>query len=151
MGSLTLDLSNINPGDIGSAGFDAKKNVEEAKKLLEAYNDNRVKKIRVNFEDDEWVFNEEFNRSKVVFNYKKIFYSLRFSKSDDKETLFIAVKCWIAKQLNENSIRVTQRKLVNIVSAFIYTKGLNNNSELLKMIEEKNLFREKINSEYVYS
>lgn len=149
VGSLTLDLSNINPGDIGSAGFDANKNVEEAKKLLEAYNDNRVKKIRVNFEDDEWVFNEEFKRSNVVFNYKKIFYSLRFSKSDNKDNLFIAVKCWTAKQLNENSIGVTQRKLVNIVSAFISTKGLNNNSELLKMIEEKNLFRKKINFEYV--
>lgn len=45
LGSLTLDFSSINPEDIRSARFDVIKNVEEAKRLLEAYDDNRVKKF----------------------------------------------------------------------------------------------------------
>ncbi|WP_411738488.1 hypothetical protein [Peribacillus sp. S4] len=148
VGSLTLDFISINPEDIKGAGFDISKNVEEAKKLLEAYDDNRVKKIRVKFEDNKWIFNEEFTRSDVVFDYTIISDSLRFSKTENKEELLIAMKCWIAKKLNENSITVTKAKLLNLVSAFLSTKNLRNYSELLEMIQESNLIRRCSKNQY---
>ncbi len=148
LGSLTIDFSSINPEDIRSARFDVIKNVEEAKRLLEAYDDNRVKKVRVNFKDNEWIFKEEFTRSDAVFSYKKIEDSLRFSGSENKEELLIAAKCWIAKKLNENSITVTHAKLSNLVAAFLSTKGLRDTSELLEMIQESNLIRRSPKNQY---
>ena len=72
LSSLTLDFSNIDPEDIKSARFDVSKNTVEANRLLDSYDDNRVKKVRVNFEDSKWIFKEEFTRSDAVFSYKKI-------------------------------------------------------------------------------
>ena len=60
LSSLTLDFSNIDPEDIKSARFDVSKNTVEANRLLDSYDDNRVKKVRVNFEDSKWIFKEEF-------------------------------------------------------------------------------------------
>ncbi|MGQ7051367.1 hypothetical protein ACUN2D_26630, partial [Bacillus cereus group sp. BceL237] len=148
LGLLTLNFSGINPEDIRSARFDVIKNVEEAKRLLEAYVDNRVNKVRVNFKDNEWIFKEKFTRSDAVFNYKKIEDSLRFSGSENKEELLIAAKCWIAKKLNENSITVTQAKLTTLVAAFLSTKGLRDTSELLEMIQESNLIRRSPKNQY---
>lgn len=148
LGSLTLDVSSINPDDIGSAGFNISKNVEEAKRLLEAYSDTRVKKVSVNFNDNEWIFKEEFTRSNIVFSYKKIANSLRFSRYENKEELLITVKCWIAKKLNENSLIVTQTKLSNIFTALLSTKGLSDNSELLEMIQESILIRRSSKNQY---
>ncbi|WP_241139009.1 hypothetical protein [Bacillus mycoides] len=148
LGSLTLDFSSINLEDIRSARFDAIKNIEEAKRLLEGYDDNRVKKVRVNFKDNEWIFTEEFTRSDAVFNYKKIQDSLRFSGSKNKEELLIAAKCWIAKKLNENSITVTRAKHSNLAAAFLSTKGLRDTSELLVMIQESNLIRRSPKNQY---
>ncbi|PEK93295.1 site-specific integrase [Bacillus mycoides] len=148
LGTLTLDFSSINPEDIRSTRFDVIKNVEEAKRLLEAYDDNRVKKVRVNFKDNEWIFNEEFTRSDAVFNYKKIEESLNFSGSKNKEELLIAAKCWIVKKLNENSITVTRAKFSNLVAAFLSTKGLRDTSELLEMIQKSNLIRRNPQNQY---
>ena len=67
LSSLTLDFSNIDPEDIKSARFDVSKNTVEANRLLDSYDDNRVKKVRVNFEDSKWIFKEEFTRSDAVF------------------------------------------------------------------------------------
>ena len=71
LSSLTLDFSNIDPEDIKSARFDVSKNTVEANRLLDSYDDNRVKKVRVNFEDSKWIFKEEFTRSDAVFSYKQ--------------------------------------------------------------------------------
>ena len=79
-----LDFSSINPGDIRGAGFDISKNVEEAKKSLESFHDYRVKKVSVNFEDSKWIFNEEFTRSNVVFDYTMISHSLKFCTTENK-------------------------------------------------------------------
>ncbi|OTW78624.1 site-specific integrase [Bacillus thuringiensis serovar sumiyoshiensis] len=148
LSSLTLDFSSINPEDIRSARFDVIKNVEEAKRLLEAYDDNRIKKVHVNFKDNEWIFKEEFTRSDAVFSYKKMEDSLRFSGSENKEELLIAAKCWIAKKLNENSLKVTQAKLSTLVAAFLSTKCLRDTNELLEMIQEFNLIRRSSKNQY---
>lgn len=148
LSSLTLDFSNINPEDIRCVGFDVVKNVEEAKRLLETYNDNRVKKNHINFKDNKWIFKEIFTRSDVIFNYKKIEDSLRFDVSENKSKLLIAVKCWIVNKLNENSIFVTHGKLSTLVIAFLSTKGLRDTSELLNMIQESNLIRKSTNDLY---
>lgn len=146
--SLAIDFSSINPEDIRGARFDVSKNVEEAKRLLKAYDDNRVKKIHVNFKDNKWIFKEVFTRSEAIFSYKRIEDSLRFNRSENKEELLIATKCWIAKRLNENSIFVTQAKLSSLVTAFLSTKGLKDTNELLKMIQESNLIRRSSNNQY---
>lgn len=143
-----LDFSSINPGDIRGAGFDISKNVEEAKKSLESFHDYRVKKVSVNFEDSKWIFNEEFTRSNVVFDYTMISHSLKFGTTENKEELFIAVKCWMAKKLNESSITVTKARLLNLVTAFLSTKGLREHSELLEMIQESNLIRRGSKNQY---
>jgi predicted nucleic acid-binding protein len=148
VGLLTLDLGSINPEDIKGVGFDISRNVEEAMKSLESYQDYRVKKIRVNFNDNKWVFNEVFTRSNVVFNFEKIEDSLRFSQYENKEEQLIAVKCWVAKKLNETSIMITQAKLLNIATAFLSTKGLRDNSELLELIQESNLIRRSSKNQY---
>ncbi|KUF28627.1 site-specific integrase [Lysinibacillus sp. F5] len=148
VGSLTLDFSSINIEDISGVRFDVSKNVEEAKRILETYDDNRVKKVRVNFRDNKWIFKEEFTRSKAIFNYEKIVDLLRFSETENKEQLLIAAKCWIARKLNENSLLVTQAKLLTLVTAFISTKGLRDNSELLEMIRDSNLIRRSSKNQY---
>ena len=48
--------------------------------------------------------------------------SLRFGGSENKEELLISAKCWIARKLNENSLKVTQAKLLTLVTAFLSTK-----------------------------
>lgn len=148
LSSLTLDFNNIDPEDIKGARFDVSKNTEEAKKLLETYDDNRVKKVRVNFEDSKWIFKEEFTRSDAVFNYKKIEDSLRFGGSENKEEVLIAAKCWIARKLNENSLTVTRAKLLSLVTAFISTNGLRDNNKLMGMVLESNLIRRSTKNQY---
>lgn len=143
-----LDFSSINPEDIRGARFDISRNIEEAKKSLESFHDYRVKKVSVNFEDNKWVFNEGFTRSNVVFSYTIISDALRFGTTENKGELLIAVKCWIAKKLNENSIRVTKAKLLNLVTAFLSTKNLRENSELMEMIQECNLIRKGSKNQY---
>ncbi len=148
VGSLTLDFSSINPEDISGAGFDVSKNVEEAKRLLETYDDIRVKKVHVNFNDNKWIFKDKFNRSDVGFSYEEIVDSLRFNESKNKEQLLIAAKCWIVIKLNENSLGVSQAKLLTLVTAFITTKGLRDKSELLEMIRDSSLIRRNTKNEY---
>ena len=148
VGSLTLDFNSINPEDINGIRFDVSKNVEEAKRLLDAYYDNRVKKVRVNFNDDEWIFKEEFSRSEAFFSFKKIVDSLRFCGSEKQEELLIAAKCWIARKLNERSLVVAQAKLLSLVTAFISTKGLRDSSDLLVMLQESNLIRRSSKNQY---
>lgn len=148
LSSLTLDFSNIDPEDIKSARFDVSKNTVEANRLLDSYDDNRVKKVRVNFEDSKWIFKEEFTRSDAVFSYKKIEDSLRFSGNENKEELLIAAKCWIARKLNENSLTVTRAKLLSLVTAFISTNGLRDNNKLMVMILESNLIGRSTKNQY---
>lgn len=139
--SLMLDFNSISPDDIKGARFDITKNVEEAKKSLESFHDYRVKKVSANFGDSKWIFNEKFTRNNVVFNYVMISRSLKFGTSENKKELLIAVKCWMVKKLNENSITVTQTRLLNLVTAFLSTNNFEENSKLLKMIEECSLIR----------
>lgn len=146
--SLTLDFSNIDPEDIESTGFDIRLNVEGAKKFLDGYHDYRVEKVRVNFDEMEWVFKDTFLRTKITFNYTEIFSLIRFNNNTDKEKLLIAIKCWIAKELNENSITVTQNKLLNLYSAVLSTKCLSSTSDLERMVQESNLIRKDAISIY---
>lgn len=148
LSSLTLDFSNIDPEDIKSAGFDVRLNVESAKKSLDGYHDYRVEKVRVNFDEMEWVFKDSFLRTKITFNYTEISSLIRFSNTADKEKLLIAIKCWMAKELNENSITVTQNKFLNLYSAVLSTKCLSSTGDLEKMVQESNLIRKYDTSIY---
>ena len=147
-GSLSFDFSSIDLKDIRSTGFDINKNVEDAKKSLEDYDDYRVEKIRVNFDDTEWFFKELYSRNRISFNYTEFLSLIRFSNIEDKDELFIAIKCWIVKEINESSITVTQNKLLNLHSAFLSTNSLWSTDELLKMIHESNIIRKDNTNKY---
>lgn len=155
--SSYFNLNKIDKETIFLRKFNIYQATTEAKELLDNYSDIMVEKIKYNFDEGVWIFRDTFSRSDVRFDFNKTENLIRFSEYKQKEDLLIAIKCWIVKELNQNSVSVTRTKLTNI-NSFLYMsnvfKDINNlqeslkKSEIIRISKNKNIVKAKI-SEHV--
>lgn len=131
---IMIDYQQINPNDILNERFDFDQGIREGRLCLESYEDERVQKISANFEEDIWLFKELYSRNIVAFKFNEIDNVKTLKNMHDIKKLKIVIKCWIAAELNLNSINIVQQKLSNVKIAMHMSNSFSSLEEMYKKL-----------------
>ncbi|CAN7272705.1 site-specific integrase [Paenibacillus sp. LjRoot56] len=115
------DLEDIE--EFNEDSFNVDHSIRDASLLLEELNERPLSMLE--FDDNIWIIEDDFNDKRIIFDFSEIVESLNFLNKKQSKYLIIVIKCWTTTFLSKYVVRTAQRYFSNLKEFIIISHCFN--------------------------
>jgi hypothetical protein len=121
---LHIDEADLNLDELPEDIFQVDEMKDECRLLLNSYSDINVDTVNTVFDEDKWIFRNNISDYQIIIKFDDINSFFKFNKNRISADIEIAVKCWVAYQLQERAPETARVNLNYLKTLFYMTYGL---------------------------